>query len=194
MNKTIMYATLILSLCFLVSCNHDCDPKTKNNFRQLPLAHIADLEQINSMFLRNLVLLSDSCCKNIGSAHSGRACSDPDSLRKTYFYPATKHLLKLYLPESESATLQLIDKLAPHSYYTNDDVLITNFSFRADSTVKYPVFHAQCGDSITEHYIIFQKRSGPAGSFYADDRNVTLVKQKLIKPGWTYYIIRYADN
>lgn len=194
MHKLISHGSLILILFFGYACNHDCDPQTKNSFRELPVSHIADLEQINSMILRNIVLLSDSCCQNIGSALSGRACSDPDSVRKTYFYPATKHLLNKYLPESESATLKLIDRLSPHSYYSNDEVVITNFSFRADSTVKYPVFNAKCGDTITEHYIIFQKGSGWSGNFYTDDRSVTLVKQKIIKPDWAYYIIKYPGD
>jgi len=189
----------ILILIFLYSCNSDCSTEKRNNIRELPIQHINELEQINDMFLKNIKLLEDSCCQNIGSALSGKACLDTDSIRRNYFYPATKHLLNKYLPETEKKTLKLIDKLSPNSFYSNEDIIIPNFSFRADSTVIYPVFHALCGDTITEHFIIFQKKSESSGNFYTNNTNnnngdIKLVKQKNIKPNWTYYIIKHRDN
>ena len=178
---------LIIALIFLYSCNSECRNEKKNIIRELPIQHILEIEQINSMILRNVKLLDDSCCKNLG-----RSCSEPDSIIKNYFYPATKHLLNKYLPKTEIETLKLIESLCPGSIYSNEDILISNFEFRNDSTVKYPVFHALCGDTITEHFIIFQNNTENGGIFYSDNKDrIEVVKQKNIKPNWTYYIIKY---
>jgi len=183
-------AISIIALIIMHSCSSDCRNEKKNIIRELPIQHISDIEQINSMILRNIKLLEDSCCKNLGSS-----CSEPDSIRKNYFYPATKHLLNKYLPKTEIETLKLIELLCPGSTYSNEDIVISNFEFRNDSTVKYPVFNALCGDTITEHFIIFQNNSENDGNFYSNNTDyIQVVQQKIIKPNWTYYIIKYLNN
>jgi len=189
--RNVINSVFFLLITFLYACNTDCNIEKRNIIKDISISHIADFEQINNMILRNIELLQDSCCRNRGSALSGNACSDPDSVSTTYFYPATKHLLNKYLPASEKPTLKLIDKLTPESYYTNEDVVIPNFEFRPDSTIKYPVFKAICGDSLTEHWIIFQKSTEKDGNFYNGDDNIRVVIQKTIKAYWTYYIIQF---
>ena len=189
MINKIKIAISIIALIFLYSCNSDCSNEKKNVIRELPIQHIGEIEQINSMILRNINLLEDSCCKNLGSS-----CSEPDSIRKNYFYPATKHLLNKYLPKTEMETIKLLESLCPGSVYSNEDIVISNFEFRNDSTVKYPVFKIRCGDTITEHFIIFQNHTENGGNFYSNNNDyIKVVQQKNIKPNWTYYIIKYQD-
>ncbi len=185
----IKIAFSIITLIFLYSCNSDCSNEKKNVIRELPIQHIGEIEQINSMILRNIYILEDSCCQNLG-----RSCSEPDSIRKNYFYPATKHLLNKYLPKTEMEALKLLELLCPGSIYSNDDIVMSNFEFRNDSTVKYPVFYIRCGDTITEHFIIFQNNTENGGNFYSNDNdNIKVVQQKNIKPNWIYCIIKYLD-
>jgi len=188
----------IIILGLILCCNacSDSDCVAKYAIKDVSIRHINDIARINEMILRNIQLLEDSCCQNCGQ------CETPDSIRRNYFFPATKYLLNKYLPETERETLELIDKLSPRKYYTNQDPLIMDLRFRPDSTIKYPIFKETCGDSIIEHHIIFQPGTERGGNFfngngpsvikYSDNgQQIKEIKRMHIKPNWTYYIVQY---
>lgn len=131
------------------------------------------------------MLLEDSCCQNLVGA-----CNDPDSVRNQYFYPATKHLLSRYLPDSEKEKLTVLDELSRiHLFDEESNILSSEPSFRPDSTVIFPVYY-QFNDTIIEHKMIYANKTT---HFYADAK-VEVIERREINKNWTYYIIAYKDE
>ena len=176
---------ILIFFSIFTSCSDDCNPELRNRIRLLPIKNLVHIKKLNLVFLRNLELLADSCCQNIG-----KSCSYPDSVRKSLFYPATKSLLYKYLPKTEMKYLSILEKLSPSKIQNNNDVLISSMDFRSDSTVRYPVFYSNCNDVISKHYLIFHQKN----KVFKFNENIKVLKDSIIDPNWTYYIVNYKDE
>gem|GEM_PF-6529436 len=154
--------------------------------RQAPIDHLKELEMVKDIIIRNITLLEDSCCQNLVGT-----CNDPDSLRRRYFYPATKYLLSRYLPESEKARLTVLDELSRnHLFNKESNILSSEPSFRPDSTVVFPIYYQLYNDTIIEHKMIYANRPT---HFYSGSK-VKLIEKRQINKNWTYHIVAYKNE
>lgn len=174
------------NLLLLLTIGFSCCTSRSEKFtvRQNAIDHIQDLESVKNMIIKNISRLKDSCCQNM------HACNDPDSVKATYFFPATYFLLDKYLPESEKSSLRILNKLSPSKMRnSSDNIIISDLRFRPDSTVIFPVADYNISDTLIRHLIIYCPRNNKTRN--ASEDNVFKIVP--IATNWEYYILWSID-